>query len=419
MVRNSILFFFILTPCLLFGMILIPMDDDQANHLKAYGLAYKALQDSTSVEWLLNYRGGSFIIKSDKASYQNWAMTRNITFSLIDEAAVRSIEKTIEQENMTIVKLDHAPRVAVYAPSWNSPWDDAVTLAMEYAEIPYTKLWDEEVLGGSLKTDNFDWLHLHHEDFTGQHGKFWFGYSHEKWYIDRSSLFEKIAHKLGFSSVQEEKKAVALKIKEFMLNGGFLFAMCAATDTLDIALSSIGIDIIPAEIDGSPTDPEADKKLDFTRTLAFENFKLSKNAYEYEFSDIDIEPVRENIYYNRFSFKLNEFAAKYDTIPTMLLQNHRNLIKGFLGQTTGYRLGLIKKDMVILDTIDGSDWCTYIHGDRGKGSFTFLGGHDPEDYAHKVGDPPTNLDLFPNSPGYRLILNNILFPASKEKKRKT
>lgn len=408
-----------LVPTGLSGSILVPMDDSQANHLKSYGLAYKTLLSGVQVKWLLNYRGGSFVLMTDSEDLRDWAVTRNITHEVIGEGTLQSILSQIEKENMQAVNLTSAPRIAVYAPPWNAPWDDAVTMALQYSEIPYTVIWDEQVMGGALKTDNFDWLHLHHEDFTGQHGKFWFGYSHEKWYIERSVLFENIARKLGFNSVQEEKKAIAMKIREFVLTGGFLFAMCAATDTLDIALASIGLDIIPPEIDGTPVDPNVNQRLDYSNTFAFTGFKLITDPFVYEFSDIDIDPVREGVYYEPFYIKLNDFSAKYDTIASMLVQNHRNMVKGFLGQTTAFRASLIKKDLMLLDTVEGKDWVTYIHGDRGKGTFTFFGGHDPEDYSHKVGDPPTNLDLFPNSPGYRIILNNILFPAAKEKKKKT
>ncbi len=414
-----IFFLIIIVPQFCTALILIPMDTMQENHLKAYGLAYKALQKGIQVKWLLNYRGGSFLIMSDDAGFKDWALTRNIINVTVSGDEFASIQKMMEGENMNVVNLDSAPRIAVYAPPWNAPWDDAVTLALKYAEIPYTTIWDEEVLKGTLSTDNFDWLHLHHEDFTGQHGKFWFGYSGEKWYIERVMLFEKTAHELGFQTVQEEKKAVASKIKDFVAKGGFLFAMCAATDTLDIALASIGIDIIPPEIDGTPIDPDVNKKLNYQNTFAFENFQLVSNPYVYEFSDIDIDPVSEGIYTQPFFFKLNEFSAKYDIIPSMLVQNHNNLVKGFLGQTTAFHTNRIKSSVTFLNTVDGRDWVTYIHGDMGKGTFTFLGGHDPEDYAHKVGDPPTNLDLFPNSEGYRLILNNVLFPAAKRKQRKT
>lgn len=416
---KKLVFLFLILPLQMFAYLFIPMDDTQANHLKAYGLAYKALKMDIQVKWLLNYKGGSFLILSDDVQLVNWALSRNIIYSIIDGGEFQTIKSVIENENMNIVELEKAPTIAVYAPPWNAPWDDAVTLVLKYAEIPYTQIWDEEVIGGQLITDNYDWLHLHHEDFTGQYGKFWYAFGREKWYIERVVQFEAMAKKLGFGSVQEEKKAVARAIKTFMLKGGFLFAMCSATDTIDIALATKGIDIIPQQIDGTPLDRGWKSKIDYSKTIAFEKFELNTSSYIYEFSDIDVDVLRDGIYYTPFYHKLNEFSAKFDVIPTMLIQNHKNLIKGYLGQTTGYKTDLIKKDITILNTVEGRDWVTYIHGDRGKGTFTFLAGHDPEDYAHKVGDPPTNLDLFPNSPGYRLILNNILFPAAKTKKRKT
>ncbi|MDD4645713.1 MAG: asparagine synthetase B [Bacteroidales bacterium] len=398
--------------------LLLPMDNDQTNHLKAYGIAYWTLDKGNTMEWLLNYRGGSFLIPYVEAIQQECVL-RGVRSEIISDASRLQILNEIARPdvNMDVIKMEKAPKIAVYAPADKQPWDDAVIMALDYAEIPFDQIYDGDIIEGKLK--NYDWLHLHHEDFTGQHGKFWFGYSHEKWYIERSVLFENIARKLGFNSVQDEKKAVALKIKEFVLSGGFLFAMCAATDTLDIALASLGLDIIPPEIDGSPVDPNANALLNFSNTFAFTGFKLITDPYVYEFSDIDIDPLREGIYYDPFYIKLNEFSAKYDTIASMLVQNHRNLVKGFLGQTTAFQARLIRKDVMVLDAVEGKDWVTYIHGDRGKGTFTFFGGHDPEDYSHKVGDPPTNLDLFPNSPGYRIILNNILFPAAKEKKKKT
>ncbi len=409
----------ILIPLQSFALMLVPMDDTQANHLKAYGLAYYALQNGVEVKWLLNYRGGSFVIMSDSSKFATRAVSRNVTYTIIDYGRLTDINSIIERENMYSVRLDKAPTIAVYAPPWNAPWDDAVTLVLEYAEIPYTRIWDKEVMAGLLTTDNFDWLHLHHEDFTGQHGKFWFAFRNEPWYIEKVVLFEEMAEKLGFSSVQENKKAVAVKIREYVENGGFMFAMCSATDTIDVALSTLGIDIVPVEIDGSPMDSDWRERMSFERNFAFEDFTLVTSPYIYEFSDIDIDPMEEKIYYTPFHFKLNEFSAKYDTIPAMLVQNHRNLVKGFLGQTTGFRLRVLKKDITILNTVEGKDWVNYIHGDRGKGTFTFYAGHDPEDYAHRVGDPPTNLDLFPNSPGYRLILNNILFPAAEREERRT
>ncbi|OHD54549.1 MAG: asparagine synthetase B [Spirochaetes bacterium GWF1_51_8] len=395
------------------------MDDTQANHLKAYGMAYLALQKGIQVKWLLNYRGGSFLIMQDDNDIAEWAMLRNISYKFVTENDFAAVKAVIDQGNMNIVDLEKAPIVAVYAPPWNAPWDDAVTLVLEFAEIPYTRIWDQEVIGGLLTPENYDWLHLHHEDFTGQFGKFWFSFASEKWYIEQVSTFQKIANTLGFANVQDEKKAVAVKIRQYVLDGGFLFAMCSAADTLDIALSALDFDMVPAQIDGTPFDSLWPNKIDYSGTLAFENFNILTEPYLYEHSDIDIDQMGENIYSVPFYFRLKDFAAKYDVIPTMLVQNHKNLIKGFLGQATGFQKSKLKKDITILADIENKTWVNYIHGDRGKGTFTYYAGHDPEDYAHQVGDPPTNLDLFPNSPGYRLILNNILFPAAKTKKKKT
>ncbi len=406
-------------PLPVFSGMLVPMDDSQANHLKAYGLAYQALLTGSEVKWLLNFRGGSFYIENPGKDLSRWALLRNVSTQDIRPADFDQILQIIEKENMNVVKLEKAPNIAVYAPPENVPWDDAVTLVLKYAEIPYHQLWDDEVLGGLLTTENYDWLHLHHEDFTGQHGKFWMAFHQETWYAERVIQYQRQAEKWGFRSTQEEKKAIAAAIRKYVEEGGFLFAMCSATDTLDIALASLGIDIIPPEIDGTPLDPDIDAHLQYENTLAFKDFKLISNPYVYEFSTIDIEPQLEQVYFQPFYFKLNQFAAKYDVIPAMLVQNHNNLIKGFLGQTTAFHTQFLKDDMIILNQVEGKDWVTYIHGDRGKGTFTFFGGHDPEDYTHQVGDPPTNLDLYPHSPGYRLILNNILFPAAKTKKKKT
>ena len=407
---------FVLFAQLRAGM-LVPMDDTQANHLKAYGLAYHALQRGITVLWLLNYRGGSFFLENEDSKLTDWALTRNVT--LLHNVDFAPIQQVIDSHNMNKVELTKAPNIAVYAPPEDMPWDDAVTLVLKYAEIPYTRIWDSEVLAGQLTTDHYDWLHLHHEDFTGQYGKFWFAFHNQHWYMERVARYKKFAKEHGFQSVEREKAAVALKIRDYVEKGGFLFAMCSGTDTLDIALAAAGLDIIPPEIDGTPMTPNAQSHLNFKRTLAFENFHLENSPYVYEFSDIDIDPQKEHIFYKPFYFKLKDFAAKYDVIPSMLVQDHKNLIKGFLGQTTGFHIDTIKKDVTLLDEVEGRDWVTYIHGDRGKGTFTFLAGHDPEDYTHQVGDPPTDLDLFPHSPGYRLILNNVLFPAAKVKKRKT
>ncbi len=416
---KRILFALLFIPALSHAYMLIPMDDLQANHLKAYGVAYFALERGVQVKWLLNYRGGSFLVTVDDPAIVSRAISRNVTYETIGGSKWGEIQAVIQHENMNIVDLDVAPKIAVYSPPWTAPWDDAVTLVMQYAEIPYTRIWDEEVLAGQLTKDNFDWIHLHHEDFTGQHGKFWMSFGTAPWYIARVAQYEEIAHNLGFATVQEEKKAVAAKILQYVLDGGFLFAMCAATDSLDIALATMNIDIIPKEIDGTPYDSAWRSKIDYTSTIAFENFSLVTDPYIYEFSDIDIDVNSEGVYYTPFYIKLNEFSAKYDVIPTMLVQNHRNLIKGFLGQTTGFHIDKIKRDVTILDTVEGRNWVTYIHGNRGKGTFTFFAGHDPEDYAHQVGEPPTQLDLFPNSPGYRIILNNVLFPAANTEQRRT
>ncbi len=408
-----------LTFSLSHAMILIPMDETQHNHLKAYGLVYRVLQEKKEARWILNYRGGSFLVLNEDAALLEWALIRDISVQKISQNDLDQIKQTVAIENMKMVELTKAPKIAVYAPPWNAPWDDAVTLVLKYAEIPYTRIWNEEMSNGVLDGDRFDWLHLHHEDFTAQYGKFWAAYQNEPWYIKRQIEYRKLAKKLGFQNVRDMQTAMAKKIDSFVRRGGFLFAMCSATDTLDIALSEQGHDIIPAQIDGTPLDLNAVQHPDFTKTLAFENFTLYTDPYRYEFSDIDVDVMHDGIYYSGFHFNLQEFSAKYDTIPCMLNQNHRNLIKGFLGQTTGFHNRTIKKDVIRLSKIDGKDWVNYIHGDRGKGTFTFLAGHDPEDFAHKVGEPPTNLELFPNSPGYRLILNNILFPAAKTKKRKT
>lgn len=402
-----------------FSYVFIPMDNSQPNHLKAYGAVYYALSKGYKAKWLLNYKGGSFVILADDNDVNNWIVTRLVKSVTISDEELTRIEASFEGKNCKAVELTVAPRIAVYAPPWNMPWDDAVTLVLKYSEIPYTRIWDEEIIGGVLDNKLFDWLHLHHEDFTGQHGKFWFSYGNADWYKEREKVFLETAKKLGYTSIQEEKKAVALKIKNFVKNGGFLFAMCAATDTLDIALASIGIDIVPEEIDGTPITPEFQNKLNYENTFAFKNFKIITSPYVYEFSDIDIDPVEEDIIYSPFYFELDDFSVEYDTIPSILVQNHTKKIKGFLGQTTGFRIDKLKDSVLILSKIEGKNWVNYIHGNMGEGFFTFLAGHDPEDYTHKVGDPPTNLELYPNSPGYRLILNNIFLPATREKKKKT
>ncbi len=398
------------------GKLLIYMDDTQTDHLRAYGLVYWVLTQGERGEWLLNYRNGSFLI-SDTPKNREKANLMGVSFKPVNDIQLTEIYQIIEENNMNRIFLDKAPEIAVYAPSFAEPWDDAVRLALEYAQIPYTRLWDEEVLLGQL--EKFDWLHLHHEDFTGQYGKFYANFRKAEWYQKRVAFFTKMARRLGYKSVQAEKCAVAKMIQSYVASGGFLFAMCAACDTIDIALAAEGIDIIPPEIDGTPYDPDAQQKLDFTKTFAFEDFKLIFDPYIYEFSNIDIDIMKEGLYYKPDTFTLFDFSAKEDPVPCMLVQNHKNVIKGFLGQTTAFNRKVIKDSVTILGETPETDRVKYIHGEFGKGTFTFLGGHDPEDYRHLVGDPPTDLSLHKNSPGYRLILNNVLFPAAHKKRRKT
>ncbi len=398
--------------------VLIPMDLSQSDHLRAYGIAFWSLERGVNVEWLLNYRGGSFLIQQFPGLEQECRI-RGVSLEPVSATQVNQIYATIENENMERVLLEKAPKIAVYTPPNKQPWDDAVTLVLTYAQVPYDKIYDEAVLAGKLS--EYDWLHLHHEDFTGQYGKFYAVYRNAPWYIEEVRTNEALAHKLGFQSVSDLKKAVAWKIREYVKNGGFLFAMCSATDALDIALAAQGVDIVDVPFDGTPPDPQYQQKLDFSKTLAFQNFKLYTDPNLYEYSDIDIPPsfaprVRDP---ESDFFQLFEFSAKYDPVPTMLTQNHVAVIKGFMGQTTMFNRQKLKPSIVVLGEVPGTDEVKYIHGNLGKGTFTFYGGHDPEDYTHAVGDPPTQLELHKNSPGYRLILNNILFPAAKKKKLKT
>lgn len=400
--------------------LLIPMDLKQTDHLKAYGIAFWVLQHNGEVDWLLNYRGGAFMVDySDVLARE--CRIRGVLFEPASVADASSIYAEVQREgnNKDLVRLEKAPRVAVYAPPNFKPWDDAVTLALEYAEIPYTKVWDEEVLSGKLA--EYDWLHLHHEDFSGQYGKFYANYRFAQWYVDQQLLYEKEANRLGFKKVSDEKKAVARNMKDFVGNGGFMFAMCSATDSYDIALAAERVDICDVMFDGDPPDPDAQKKLDFSRTLAFENFRLDMNPMRYEYSDIDIPasdppPIRDP---NTDYFTLFEFSAKYDPVPTMLTQNHVSIVKGFMGQTTAFKKDLLKRSVTLLAQREGTEEVKYLHGNFGRGTFTWFAGHDPEDYQHAVGDPPTDLLLHRNSPGYRLILNNVLFPAAKKKQQKT
>lgn len=397
--------------------ILIPMDADQTDHLKAYGITFNALKDKVIADWLLNYRGGSFILDySQKVALQ--CRLKGVSFEPLSGEQAVQIYTFVQsdEQNMEVVRLEKAPQIAVYVPPGFQPWDDAVTLAMEYAEVEYTKVWIEEILRGDL--DKYDWLHLHHEDFTGQYGKFFASFQGAQWYQEQQLLYENEAKKLGFKKVSEMERAVVLTIRDYVGGGGFLFAMCSATDSYDIALAAINVDIADHMFDGDAPDPDAQQKLDFSQTLAFENFSLEMNPYVYEYSDIDIQPTEIQNQQNDY-FTLFDFSAKYDPVPTMLTQNHVNVVRGFMGQTTMFRKNLIKKSVYILGERPGADQVKYIHGNFGRGTFTFYGGHDPEDYQHAVGDNPTDLNLYKNSPGYRLILNNILFPAAKKKKQKT
>ncbi|MFV0590433.1 MAG: hypothetical protein ACK5M7_03535 [Draconibacterium sp.] len=399
--------------------ILIPMDDTQKDHLKAYGIAYWTLQKDVEVKWLLNYRGGSFLIQH-APEIENECVIRGVTSETITDTQAGAIlaEISVPEVNQDAISMTKAPKIAVYSPPNKQPWDDAVTLVLTYAEIDYDVIYDEEILNGKLA--DYDWLHLHHEDFTGQYGKFWRTYQHMPWYQQDVKTNNDMAKRLGFMKVSEMKSFVTREIEKYVLNGGFLFAMCAATDTYDISLAAAGIDICQPMFDGDPMDPDAQEKLDFHHTFAFQNFHIEKNPNVYEFSDIDATESRRNkVARENDYFTLFEFSAKWDPIPTMLCQNHRNLIKGFMGQTTAYRDEVIKPNVLIMGENKPAREARYIHGEKGKGFWTFYGGHDPEDYQHLIGDPPTDLSLHPNSPGYRLILNNILFPAAKKKKRKT
>jgi len=415
-VKKIIVLLIILLPALIGAEILIPMDFTQSNHLKAYGVAFEALKEQYVVKWFLNYRGGCFLMPESE-SLAALCNIRGVRFELVSSAQVAAIMQEIQESNMEVVVLEKEPKIAVYIPPNALPWDDAVTLALDYAEIDYDRVWDDEVLAGKLS--DYDWLHLHHEDFTGQYGKFYGAYRNTAWYQNDVRVNEAMAAKHGYAKVWQLKHAVAEKIREFVMNGGFLFAMCAATDTLDIALAAHNVDIVDALIDSDGIDPHYQEKLDYSRCFAFENFKLKTNPYEYEFSDIDASDYSRLRGPEADYFQLFDFSAKYDPVPTMLTQCHTNIIPGFLGQTTSFFKDKVKKSVIILAEVPGQNEVKYIHGNFGKGTFTFYGGHDPEDYEHKIGDPPTILDLYKNSPGYRLILNNILFPAAEKKQLKT
>lgn len=398
--------------------ILIPMDEKQSNHLKAYGIAYWVLRNEIEVDWLLNYRGGSFMVKYN-ADIMAELQVRGVRFEVISDAAANSIisELASPAVNGDVMRLDKCPRIAVYSPKTAQPWDDAVTLVLTYAEIPYDVIYDDEILAGVLP--KYDWLHLHHEDFTGQYGKFYASYRNAPWYIEGQRDAEQTARRNGFGKVSQLKLAVTKRMKEFIAGGGFLFAMCSGTDTFDIALAAEGIDICEVMFDGDPADPSAQSKLDFSKTLAFTDFELERNPFVYEFSSIDNQLEERGLQEANDYFYLFNYSAKWDPIPTMLTQNHTKVIKGFYGQTTGFKKRLIKPDVLVMGENKTIEEAKYIHGELGKGFWTFYAGHDPEDYKHEVGEQPTDLNQHPNSPGYRLILNNILFPAARKKKQKT
>lgn len=397
--------------------LLIPMDESQTNHLKAYGIAHWVLENQISAQWLLNYRGGSFLVQYDKA-IETECVIRNVSYEILADAKVTGILNDIAREdvNMDALKLEKAPKIAVYSPKDKLPWDDAVTMVLTYAEIPYTVIYDEEIVNGELS--KYDWLHLHHEDFTGQYGKFYAAYKNMGWYTSQVRNAEAEAKKLGFNKVSQLKLYVAQSIKQYVGNGGFLFAMCSATDSYDIALAAEQTDICEYMYDGDGMDPQAQEKLDYSKTFAFQNFTLERNPLVYEYSDIDVTTYRKVSSENDY-FTLFEFSAKWDQVPTMLCQNHETTIRAFMGQTTAFNSKLIKPNVLIMGENKAAGEARYIHGEYGQGTWTFYGGHDPEDYQHFVGDKPTNLEMHPNSPGYRLILNNVLFPAAKKKKQKT
>jgi hypothetical protein len=391
--------------------------ESQKNHLKAYGITYWTLEKQLKVKWLLNYRGGSFLLP-DTEEIQRECQIRGVSFEILSDSKTESILEEISSpsKNMESVVLEKAPKIAVYSPKGNLPWDDAVTMVLTYAEIPYETVYDEEVLNDALLL--YDWLHLHHEDFTGQFGKFYSNYRTAAWYIEEKKEAEALATKLGYAKVSDEKLAVSLKIRDYVIGGGFMFAMCSATDSFDIALSAEGVDICEPMFDGDASDANYQAKINYNNTFAFKDFILERNPLVYEFSSIDMTQKRQIPKMTDY-FTLMDFSAKWDPIPTMLCQNHTALVKGFMGQTTSFTRDEIKSNVLVLGENKTNGEAKYIHGIKGKGFFTFYGGHDPEDYTHKVGDPKTELDLYPTSPGYRLILNNVLFPAAKKKKQKT
>ena len=420
MLQKKLLYFliFLITFSVKANFILLPMDEvAQKNHLKAYGITYWCLDKKYKASWLLNYRGGSFLLP-DAPEIRKECQIRGVSFEILSDGEANQIldEISSPSQNMETVVLEKAPKIAVYTPKGKQPWDDAVTMVLTYAEIPFTPIYDEEVLSDQLIL--YDWLHLHHEDFTGQYGKFFGAYRNAPWYIEQKKDAEALAAKLGYAKVSEEKLAVSKKIRDFVIGGGFMFAMCSATDSFDIALAAEGVDICEPMFDGDDSEANYQSKIDYSKTFAFKDFILDRRPEHYEFSDIDMTEKRR-IPMEKDYFTLMEFSAKWDVIPSMLCQNHTQLIKGFMGQTTSFERSLIKSNVLVLGENELNEEARYIHGQKGKGFFTFYGGHDPEDYQHRVGDEPTVLDLHPNSPGFRLILNNVLFPAARKKKQKT
>jgi hypothetical protein len=414
-IYTTLLLIFLFIPSVFASFLLIPMDDTfQKNHLKAYGITYYSLQKGQKVKWLLNYRGGSFLLENSE-DFRNECTIRGVSYEVIsDTEAVQILEGIASpSQNMEAVILEKAPKIAVYSPKGNQPWDDAVTMVLQFAEIPYDIVYDEEVLNDNLLL--YEWLHLHHEDFTGQFGKFYGAFRTAPWYIENKVNAQKLAQKLGYEKVSQEKLSVALKINDYVIGGGFMFAMCSATDSFDIALAAQGVDICEIMFDGDPSERNYQNKIDYNNTFAFFNFLLERNPVIYEFSDIDTTRKRKILKTEDY-FELKEFSAKWDMVPSMLCQNHTLLVKGFMGQTTAFDTSTLKSTVLIMGQNNINGEARYIHGVKGKGMFTFYGGHDPEDYQHRVGDPKTELELHPNSPGYRLILNNVLFPAAKKKK---
>lgn len=414
----TLIFAFSLSVQLNAAQIIVPMDKSQTNHLKAYGIAYYALENGVTIEWLLNHRGGSFLMPH-LVALENELVIRGVSYEIIADGQANNIKRNIAspEVNEEVVQLEVAPKIAVYTPGGKQPWDDAVTLVMEYAEIPYDKVYDSTVIAGGLK--DYDWLHLHHEDFTGQYGKFYAAYRNAPWYREQVAKLEASAKSMGFSKVSDMKLAVATAIKNYVFVGGFLFTMCSGTDSFDIALAAHQTDIVEHMFDGDGMDPNYRSKLDFDNGLAFENYEIIENPLEYEYSTIDGTNRHRRVSEKDDIFTLFEFSAKWDVVPTMLTQNHTQIIKNFYGQTTDFVKEYVKPSVTIMGESKALETVKYIHGELGNGTWTFYGGHDPEDYQHRVGDPHTDLSLHPNSPGYRLILNNVLFPAAKKKKRKT